>query len=232
MKYKTQEHVVAFIDILGAKNKINNDVNESLNVVHSAYNEAIKFLNTLYRGDIELLRPQIRIFSDNIVVAVPTSTKGEISALMSILVYSGLIQHQFLHHKYLVRGGISIGDFFIDDIMLWGTALTKAYEIESTIAIYPRIVLDPFLVGRLNVFHNNTLKRWLSQDVDKLLFIDYMQKRVMKDNENFLPLAILRLEEAEQLLNDADGHLKVQQKILWHLSYIRKCIEKADEGKS
>ncbi len=32
--------------------------------------------------------------------------------------------------------------------------------------------------------------------------IDYMQKRVMKDNENFLPLAILRLEEAEQFSSE------------------------------
>lgn len=230
MKYKTQEHIVAFIDILGAKSKIQEEVNVSLNVVHNAYNEALEFLNTLYRGDIELLKPQIRIFSDNIVVAVPTNIKGEVSALMSVIVYSGLIQHQFLHHKYLVRGGISIGNFFIDDIMLWGTALTQAYEMESSIAIYPRIVLDPVLVVKLNIFKNDVLLRWLSQDVDKLLYIDYMKKSVMKDNKNFLPLLLHRVGEAQQLLNEADGNLKVQQKILWHISYLRRCIEKVNEN--
>ena len=33
-KYKVKEYVVAFIDVLGAKKKIQQDVNNSLNIVH------------------------------------------------------------------------------------------------------------------------------------------------------------------------------------------------------
>lgn len=224
-KYKVKEYVVAFIDVLGAKKKIQQDVNNSLNIVHETYNEAIEFLSTLYSGKIDILKPQIKIFSDNIVVAVPTDIKGRPAALMSVMIYAGMIQHHFLHHKYLVRGGISLGDFFVDDVMLWGTALTRAYEIESTIAIYPRIVLDPHLVGQISIVNNQTLQNWLSQDIDSLFYINYLQKKIMRDNNNFLPLVIMRLEEAEHLLLDAGENIKVHQKILWHLNYLRSCLE-------
>ena len=223
-KYKVKEHVVAFIDVLGAKKKIQQDVNDSLNIVHETYNEAIDFLSTLYSGKIDILRPQIKIFSDNIVVAVPTDIKGRPAALMSVMIYAGMIQHHFLQHKYLVRGGISLGDFFVDDVMLWGTALTRAYEIESTIAIYPRIVLDPRLVGQTQLLNNQVLQNWLSQDIDRLFYINYLQKKIMRDNNSFLTLVILRLQEAEQLLLDAGENIKAQQKVLWHLNYLRSCL--------
>ena len=228
-KYKVKEYVVAFIDVLGAKKEIQQDVNDSLNIVHKTYNEAIDFLSTLYSGKIDILKPQIKIFSDNIVVAVPTDIKGRPAALMSVMIYSGMIQHHFLHHKYLVRGGISLGDFFVDDVMLWGTALTRAYEIESTIAIYPRIVLDPHLVGQMQLINNKSLQNWVSQDIDRLFYINYLQKKIMRYNSNFSPLVIMRLEEAEQLLLAAGENIKVQQKVLWHLNYLRSCLEKDEE---
>lgn len=224
-KHKTKEYVIAFIDILGAKQKIKQDVDESLNIVHNAYTEAIDFLDALYSGKIDVFRPQVKIFSDNIVVAVPTDIKDRTAALMSVMIYAGLIQHQFLHNKYLVRGGITLGEFFIDDVMLWGTALTRAYEIESTVAIYPRIVLDPNLVGAVKLFENKLLQKWVSQDVDSLLFINYMQERTMKEKNSFYPLLLYRIEEAEKMLIDAEGNLKAQQKVLWHLNYLQDCLK-------
>ena len=227
MNYKhiTSEYIVAFIDILGASNKINQDVNKSLNIVHQAYDESFDFLNTMYNGEVELLKPQIRIFSDNILIAVPTNIKGRPSALMSVMIFAGLIQHQFLHHQYLVRGGIALGEFFIDDVMVWGTALTRAYEIENSIAIYPRIVLDPHLIVELRVLENPVLMHWIKQDIDQLLFVHYMQERVLKEKDNFLLLLLMRLETVEQLLIEAKNNIKVQQKIFWHLSYLRNCLD-------
>ncbi len=231
VQHSTKEYIVAFIDILGAKNKIKEDVDKSLNIVHRAYNDAIGILDTMYNGETESLRPEIRIFSDNIVIAVETSIKGRPAALVAVLIYAGLIQHQFLHHKYLVRGGISMGDFFIDDIMLWGTALTRAYEIESSIAIYPRIVLDPSMVGKIRALENPVLKHWIKQDVDHLSFVHYMQERTLKEKDKFLLLLLMRLEEAEQLLIEAAGNLKVQQKILWHMSYLHNVLLTYDQSR-
>lgn len=41
-EYKASEHMVAFIDILGASEKIKQNSNESLNTVHFVYEESLR----------------------------------------------------------------------------------------------------------------------------------------------------------------------------------------------
>lgn len=43
---------------------------------------------------------------------------------------------------YKPRDGITKGQFFIDDIFGWGSALVDAYLLESKEAIYPRVIID------------------------------------------------------------------------------------------
>ena len=43
---------------------------------------------------------------------------------------------------WLLRGGISIGQLLIDDVMVWGETLLKSYYLEDKIANYPRIISD------------------------------------------------------------------------------------------
>ena len=49
-----------------------------------------------------------------------------------------------LRHGYLIRGGISEGEFYKDDsnIFVYGKALIEAINLEEKIAIYPRIVVQ------------------------------------------------------------------------------------------
>jgi len=52
-----------------------------------------------------------------------------------------------LYEHIMFRGGVFYGDAFIgqDKNMLFGEAINKAYEIESKVAIHPRIVVDDFV---------------------------------------------------------------------------------------
>lgn len=62
-EYKTEEHVVAFIDVLGASKKITTDQDASLNVVHLAYNQAIEIQQKLFDDDHSVLvRPEVKIW--------------------------------------------------------------------------------------------------------------------------------------------------------------------------
>ena len=69
---------------------------------------------------------------------------------------SAIIQVQFLKHGLLTRGGIASGSYFVDDMMVWGTALVKAHSLENSIAVYPRIVVDPELIGDLDLANPNS----------------------------------------------------------------------------
>lgn len=224
MEHKLEEYVVAFIDILGSSKKIREDVEKSLNIVHTVYENALTSCEKLYDNEkIRKLKPIIRIFSDNIVIAVPTKQNGDFSAFVSIAILSGLIQHEFLHHKYLVRGGISMGDFFADETMLWGNALLDAYYIESNVSIYPRIVIHPEIVGRLNLAINKSRQKWIKQDTDGLFFIDYLQKTAFE--ANYIELLLYRIQECESLFLEVIGDVKTKQKIHWHNTYLHSKLD-------
>lgn len=223
MEHKLEEYVVAFIDILGASKKISDNSEKSLNIVHAVYENALSSCEKLYdNNSIKNLKPKVRIFSDNIVIAVPTKEKGDFSAFISIAILSGLIQHEFLHYKYLVRGGIAIGDFFIDDTMLWGNALLDAYYIENNVSIFPRIVVHPETVAKLHLATNEKRQKWILQDADGLFFVDYMQKTAF--NDNYIELLLYRINECEKLLIEATD-IKSKQKVLWHSTYLHSKLD-------
>ena len=57
-----------------------------------------------------------------------------------------------IDHNWLLRGGITIGDLYIDDVMVWGTALLQSHDLESGAAFFPRVVIDssPDVLNRLH----------------------------------------------------------------------------------
>lgn len=224
MEYKAKEYIVAFIDILGASKKIKADSEKSLNVVHEVYNSALRSCDQLYDNEnISKLKPVVKIYSDNIVIAVPTDVINAFSAFLSVAILSGLIQHEFLQRRYLVRGGIAMGDFFADDIMIWGNALLDAYYIENNISIYPRIVVHPETVANLQIATKPNSQKWLKQDSDGLFFVDYMQETGFK--AHFFELLLFRIQECEQLFLEVVGDVKSEQKIHWHNSYLQSKLD-------
>lgn len=225
-EYKTSEYVVAFIDILGATNAIMKQTDASLDVIHKIYENAIKTFSKFQMADFK--RPQVKIFSDNIVVAVPyDKDHRKNDALYAVAVMSSALQANFLAHGWLTRGGISAGDFFVDDVMVWGTALVRAYKLESTVAYFPRVVIEPTL----------------AEECDLDLMIKYAMKMnssgciFYKDHDGMIRLEILQgtwinttyaifkeFENGilERQLKENRGNTKVCQKWLWIDHYIKE----------
>ena len=218
-EYKASEHIVAFIDVLGASEKIKQNSNESLNTVHFVYEESLHKAEIIYSAEeVVGLKPIIKIWSDNIVVAVPVIKGNYAEALFSILVLSTVIQSEFLAHNYLVRGGIAVGDFFSDDVMTWGNALLDSYSLESNVAIYPRIVIHPKLLEKANIT-DKYIKR-TKLDFDGLLFVDYLQGSDFKTNDGFVDLISCFLKNCNEQLEIPSVNEKVRQKLYWHQRYL------------
>ena len=77
-----------------------------------------------------------------------------------------------------LRGGIDIGEFYIDETFVWGEVLLSAYEIESKLARYPRILLSPNVVSivkTVNDFSSFLLwyKKLFTVDLDGRYYVDY-----------------------------------------------------------
>lgn len=225
-EYKTSEYVVAFIDILGATNAIMKQTDVALDVVHKIYENAIeKFLKCQAPG---FDRPQIKIFSDNILVALPCDlTHRKKDALFAVAVMGAALQADFLVHGWLIRGGISAGDFFMDDVMVWGSALVRAYKLESEVAYFPRVVIDPALAQEceldLMIQYASKINSYgciFGKDNDGMIRLE-----IMPDMWPNTTLAIFKEFESgilEKQLEENHGNTKVCQKWLWMDHYVKE----------
>ena len=103
-KYKTKPTAVAFIDVLGSSEAIKNNVNESLNAIHIAYDETIIQFEKYHSKHMK--EPKVDIFSDNIILSNELIEGKEEKAFASIIFFSALLQMNMWVNDLLVRGGI------------------------------------------------------------------------------------------------------------------------------
>lgn len=204
-KFKTSNYCIAYLDILGTKEKISNDNNnEFLNYLNMLYEDAIEECNSPFSIKKEDIF--IKIFSDNILIAIPIDKKDEnrIKKIEKLICIVANIQNEIIREGYFVRGAIVEGEFFKNDIFVYGKALAKAVKLEEEIAIYPRVIVEKEIYelfphyfypsGDGNYFINN------------FIFWQGLEESTVKYN----------LLEALKMNKDNE---KVKQKIMWLISY-------------
>lgn len=213
-KYRTKPAVVAFIDVLGSSEAIKNNANESLNAIHTAYDETIIEFKKYHSRFMN--EPKIDIFSDNIILSNEIIEGEEERAFLSIIFFSALLQMNMWVNDLLVRGGISCGDFFSDERMIWGNALIKAYKLEGQIAIYPRIVVEPEIAEIIKSMMKHEKGGLLCEDFDGIYFIDPFGT---KQKESGLYLIDQFIDANTIRLRNSQEKLKIYQKINWLQQY-------------
>lgn len=156
----------------------------------------------------ETLVPKLQTFSDTIILYVPLSdddgnvyADGIFTTLISIAgSFIGMMAA-----NYIFRGGIDIGIAVeINEQEVYGPAVLKAYDLESKIAKYPRIVMGDELINFLrnstqlpessvNSMHNRVMSlkcfELLFEDGDGRFALDCLGEGVQKiAGEDFAPL--------------------------------------------
>ncbi len=203
--YKTSNHIIAYLDILGAKQMICNDSNFNfLNLLNMFMEDAIEESGGgIFKHKEEIY---IKIFSDNILLAIELKENDEqrddkITLLFNIVAN---IYNEILRYGYLMRGAIVEGDFFHNDIIVYGKALVEAVNLEEKKAIYPRILVQKEL--------SKSLQHYLLQDRDGLYILNIFQLSEYFDHLSF-KLELLKILEQYK---DKD-HIKA--KIMWMIKY-------------
>ena len=150
---ETTKHYIAYMDILGYKEYLQKHPDDApkyletiLDAVEKVKQCAGAFTKTasdyfLVDGKIKL-----KIFSDNIFICLPvTEDPAEIRRVIAFIIQVASIQRGLvLQHGLIMRGGLTIGDVFINDDIVFGQGLIDAVNMEST-AEFPCIsVSDEF----------------------------------------------------------------------------------------
>lgn len=224
-----EEYLIAYIDFLGIKERMRQKSSfESLQILRFILARAKK--NAAFITDINTIDDfDIKVFSDNVVIAQRMNTEKLGDQIISIVNLVSLIQFEaFFQFDYPLRGGITIGELYIDSSIVWGTGLIDAYKMESTLANYPRVLVSQAILEAYEKCENKTLNlhALIKEDFDGAWFVDFL---LAAPNLNLIPEISASL--CDKAKSHADEDLRVRQKLNWIISYFNSmCRSFADRG--
>ena len=201
--FKYEDCFVAFLDILGFKNKVIDSQNsaetlkimiDSLNIC-SAFPSGGKKVSTA-SGTKRTISIKSRFFSDTIVFFLKEH-KENISHLFLIIRY---LQDRLWEKGICLRGAVTKGEMYWpskkykEGNIIVGPGLIDAYKLESEVAIYPRILVSKQLHKYIET--NNVsaspfgemgqLKHFICQDNDGMYFLDLLNRMIIRATDEAL----------------------------------------------
>lgn len=195
---KSEDRIIAFIDILGFKELIEcaektNDYTKLSNLIKES-TESFKTLNT--SNDFQFTQ-----FSDSFVLSCRSFNMND---SMLFMIYLQDLINLFLSENILLRGGLTVGKLVHTENVLMGPAMNRAYELESKFATYPRVIIekDLFDYWETRLYEYNVENMFeVSEDDDGFYFIDYINKSNLPSKLDIL------LNKSYELLNSNNPNL-------------------------
>lgn len=146
LRNKTRESIVVFIDILGFKDQIvrayvagNSEL--LLKKLRGAIKEAKTAFHSWWPPPLNCPTCEAKLFTDNIVIGFPIPHGKTIEEVMrSAIIKCAAYQCALANEGFFIRGGIAVGEHYMDNDIVFGAALLEAYLLESNKADVPRIV--------------------------------------------------------------------------------------------
>ena len=197
-------------------------------------NNHFKFLLNLYKemlGDIQKHNNEnyrytkefkVRSFSDNILFAASTNVdiKWQLSYTLGDIIHiASKIQSLALMNGFLVRGGITVGDIFIDNNFVYGKGLLDVLNLEEKVAHYPRIVVDKSVENECPEYFKSGYN--IITDQDGLKFIDFYNCSI--DDDYKLDACAKQLEKMKQSFCTSYNVMsKLNWSILQYNSFLKR----------
>ncbi len=229
LKENLKNKYVAFIDVLGFSNLVEKRKIDSL---EDYFTRIENVLDEIKREKSNITSILI---SDSIILTVPE----DIDELKSLFIAIRRIQQALAFKKILLRGAVSYGEVYYNDEknIIVGHGYIRAFLLEKE-AIYPRIIIDPQIIGKLALDKNGFIslingttkynfedhliyKRTSYAEIkDDAIFIDYASKIIKKDT---ITITLGRVYDTikENLYTEQ----KYFQKYIWLRDYFKETIQ-------
>ena len=224
---ETEEYIVAYLDLLGVTNRIKDYSQDeiSMNKLHNLYTFSMSIMKEIQIEENKDIR--FKIFSDNIIIAKKISSDLEQRKkdIKSLLRCTGHFQELAASDSvgWMLRGGVAIGQLYIDEVMVWGKALLTAYELEDKVANYPRVIIDEDVVNEISSVQD--LQEYLRLDFDGLYYLNYLADCHFCGRMLMQGFEIMK-KEVGYTYNE-----RLKQKFLWHMKFVNDELDRKNEKK-
>ena len=214
-----EKRIVAFVDILGFKNHIEKSTKDSdhAKLLLKVMNNITEIKTDNDHGSFALkpLGKEVTIFSDCIVISYPFDYEGGLFHILIDLIH---IQLNLFFKGILLRGGISVGKVYHSDSVVFGPAMVEAYELESTTAIFPRIVIrkDSLIKGIEKTKPDRHTVKMEVEYIKGLIRVDE------NDNELFYLDILNQAQEFDEPFEYVEMLYEIRKIIISSLSSLKK----------
>lgn len=213
---------VVFADLLGVRQRIekSDDDAELLHIMSAAIEAAAPMLE----GGVW---SYFRYYSDCVSLITPTifedddSHESEFGEIITSL---GRWQAKMVWLGFPVRGGLAFGSLYVDERSLFGKAHLAAYNLESKIAVYPRICLCPETIKLLHkqmsayaTSYESPQERDVIVDIDDQVFVNYLSAFQDQFEGREIELIDRHRDFIQNELNSCSD--SVRDKYLWMRDY-------------
>jgi hypothetical protein len=223
-----QERIVAFIDVLGFSELVKaSDTDQTARVKIANLIMTNELFAKFVGGFLPRLNGEAAFFSDSFVLSM------DYGRVFQLIKEIGYLCRRLLTLGLPCRGAITTGLLYHRERVVVGPALVDAYQLERSVAIYPRVILDDASgASWINEFAPPPLhahcEAWVKKDHDGRHFIDIFHPAwpdcypwtdfvpssysVPGNSADFLEAAS---EQIESGLAESRGNAKVQAKYSW-----------------
>ena len=178
-----ENRIVAYLDILGFKNIVEDSVNnkKTTNDIYYILNDVLYTYKDISDRMIKskVYKRSVSTLSDCIIMSI--SINGEKERVDDFITDILEIQQILLYNKFLLRGAITIGDIIHNNNVVFGPAVNRVVQLEKEEALYPRVIIDHDVLS-----NSSDKKDFFELSIHKQHIINYDEKCIINyklDNE-------------------------------------------------
>ncbi len=173
---ETEPRIVCFMDILGFSELIetyDTDLTSTLlQDIQESFALTKKYLLDSFHNTTQVRQPNYQTFSDNICISIPyyDSELDFLANLNLLITYVRGFQSAMMTKGFFTRGGISTGSYYSDGNIIFSKGLVNAYRLESSKAIYPRVIIDQNIIKKMFNYNHERVKFF---GLDSVILVDW-----------------------------------------------------------
>jgi len=235
--------IITFFDILGFKEIVKTNDRDRIT-------EILDFLGYIATDDVEPdsnYSPQVVTFSDSVIRTQRIDNQRYRMGLLFQELLSILwAQMELSYRGILIRGAMTIGEVASSTNRIFGPGFVEAYELESQIAEYPRVIVSSKALRMLDKstmliaqhhsrqVEKSYVKNLLRLDTDGVWFIDYLLKCQSEVDDPAYYVDLLLKHKGLVTKNLKSGSIPPSDihKYTWLAQYHNSTIDQlSDEGR-
>ncbi|MEQ1977444.1 MULTISPECIES: hypothetical protein [unclassified Xenorhabdus] len=219
----------AFLDVLGFSERIRTSYEDGTeDILLMDFHQILARSIDKFKENTSESMLYFKSFTDNVVLAHPQFSEDMESEfgfiLWSIIEY----QFQMALKGFFIRGGLAVGQLFMDENSVYGAALLDAYHLESKVAVNPVVVLCDRTMKLVDIhigYYSGEIapqRRDVLKGPDGRYFLNYLTECIIDgDEQQFLDTKSLLLhkKQIERALKAYAPIPAVLSKFSWLAAY-------------